>query len=86
MSQWDWREKANCAGTARDVMFPEHCGMTNEKPFAAALELCRNCTVRLECLAFAMEMESGQRCRYGVWGGMTPRQRWGLARENPTTV
>lgn len=82
-----WWEKANCKGAGVETMFPEYCGMTNENIFRDALQLCKTCTVRLDCLQFAMEMESGSRCRYGVWGGMTPRQRWAEWRdaENPAT-
>ena len=83
-----WWEKGNCVGASTETMFPEQCIITSERVFREALDLCKNCVVRLECLQFAMEMESGQRCRYGVWGGMTPRQRWSMWRdaENPAAT
>jgi WhiB family redox-sensing transcriptional regulator len=36
-----------------------------------AKQLCARCTVRLECLVFALEHEIS--C--GTWGGMTERER-----------
>jgi hypothetical protein len=38
---------------------------------AFALAICAECPVRAECLAYAVERGE----RFGVWGGMTARQR-----------
>ncbi len=37
----------------------------------AALKICGTCTVQEQCLDFALETRE----RFGVWGGMTERQR-----------
>ena len=37
----------------------------------AAIRICATCPVRDECLEFALETRE----RFGVWGGMTERQR-----------
>jgi WhiB family transcriptional regulator, redox-sensing transcriptional regulator len=40
---------------------------------------CRACPVRTECLAHALD----QRIEFGVWGGMTERERRALLRSRP---
>ena len=52
-----------------------------------AVPMCRKgCTVRRECLDDAMTWETGQvqSTRDGIYGGLTPRQRWRLARRTET--
>ena len=44
-----------------------------------AKRICRLCTVRYECLAAALD----SRTEFGVWGGMTERQRRALLKDNP---
>jgi len=41
--------------------------------------VCRSCPVRTECLADALD----NRVEYGVWGGMTERERRALLRRRP---
>jgi WhiB family redox-sensing transcriptional regulator len=41
--------------------------------------MCRACPVRMECLADALD----HRVEYGVWGGMTERERRALLRRRP---
>lgn len=41
-----------------------------------ALSICDTCTVRVECLEFALEA----RLTEGIWGGMTSKQRRRLLR------
>ncbi|MFF0484930.1 WhiB family transcriptional regulator [Streptomyces sp. NPDC004435] len=45
-----------------------------------AKALCAGCPVRAECLAYALD----ERVEYGVWGGMTERERRALLRRRPT--
>ena len=40
---------------------------------------CRSCPVRYECLADALD----NRIEFGVWGGMTERERRALLRRHP---
>ena len=40
---------------------------------------CRPCRVRTECLAHALD----ERVEFGVWGGMTERERRALLRGRP---
>ena len=44
-----------------------------------ARNFCRACPVRTECLAHALD----QRIEFGVWGGMTERERRALLRSRP---
>lgn len=41
--------------------------------------VCRGCPVRTECLADALD----NRVEFGVWGGMTERERRALLRRRP---
>jgi len=52
-------------------------GETQEQKRARAV--CAGCPVRLECLNEALS----QRIEWGVWGGMTERERRRLLRQRP---
>ena len=41
--------------------------------------MCRGCPVRTECLADALD----NRVEFGVWGGLTERERRALLRRRP---
>jgi hypothetical protein len=59
-----------------DVWFAERVSEV-----AKAVRACQPCPVRSTCLQAALEWESGlgTHYRFGVWGGLTPRQRAALA-------
>jgi WhiB family redox-sensing transcriptional regulator len=61
-----WQRKANCLGVDPDLFFPERGVSTRE-----AKEVCRGCTVRQECLDFAIA--NGE--KFGIWGGLSERER-----------
>ena len=62
-----WQDKALCAQTDPELFFPEKgCGARPAK------RICRACEVRAECLDYALN--AGDRL-YGVWGGMSERER-----------
>ncbi|MDO5499457.1 MAG: WhiB family transcriptional regulator [Propionibacteriaceae bacterium] len=65
----DWTLQARCQGTADDL-FVE--GAQQKK----ARLVCRGCAVRTHCLAEALD----NRIEWGVWGGMTERERRYLLR------
>ena len=67
-----WQERALCAQTDPEAFFPEKGGSTRE-----AKKVCRGCEVRAECLEFALEKDE----RFGIWGGMSERERRRLKRE-----
>ena len=52
-------------------LFPEKGGSTRE-----AKKVCLSCDVRVECLEYAL----GQDERFGIWGGLSERERRRLKR------
>jgi len=67
-----WQDRALCAQTDPEAFFPEKGVSTRE-----AKKVCRGCEVRAECLEFALENDE----RFGIWGGMSERERRRLKRE-----
>jgi WhiB family transcriptional regulator, redox-sensing transcriptional regulator len=61
-----WRLDALCAETDPEAFFPEKGGSTRE-----AKRVCTGCTVRAECLEFALANDE----RFGIWGGLSERER-----------
>jgi len=61
-----WQELGRCAESDPELFFPEKGGPTEEPK-----RVCRSCEVRVECLEYALE----NRERFGIWGGMSERQR-----------
>ena len=66
-----WQDQANCLGVDPDLFFPERGASTRE-----AKEVCRGCVVRLECLEYALDNAE----KFGIWGGMSERERRRLRR------
>lgn len=54
-----------------ELFFPISTTGPAEKQIARAKLICAGCTVRRECLEFAM----GHDQLYGIWGGTTPEDR-----------
>ena len=67
----EWQERALCAQTDPEAFFPEKGGSTRE-----AKRICAGCEVRSECLEYALEHDE----RFGIWGGMSERERRKLKR------
>ena len=67
-----WQDRALCAQTDPEAFFPEKGGSTRE-----AKRVCRSCEVRAECLEYALE--HGE--RWGIWGGLSERERRRVKRE-----
>lgn len=62
----DWQVRALCAQTDPEAFFPER-GESNRE----AKRICGMCTVRDECLAYALRRHEP----YGVWGGLSEHER-----------
>ena len=74
--QLDWFNKARCRGMKTNVFFPETAvGVSTAGIYDDAIKVCSLCSVADKCLAYAMEIETNDIRRYGVWGGKTPRER-----------
>lgn len=61
-----WMEHAKCLDADPDAFFPEKGGSTRE-----AKRICGACEVREECLSYALANDE----RFGIWGGMSERER-----------
>jgi WhiB family transcriptional regulator, redox-sensing transcriptional regulator len=61
-----WQERALCAQTDPESFFPEKGGSTRE-----AKRVCLACEVRAECLEYALAHDE----RFGIWGGLSERER-----------
>lgn len=61
-----WQQQALCAQTDPEAFFPEKGGSTRE-----AKSVCFSCSVRAECLEYALLNDE----RFGIWGGMSERER-----------
>lgn len=66
-----WQERALCAQTDPEAFFPEKGGSTRE-----AKRICSVCEVRAECLEYALAQDE----RFGIWGGLSERERRKLKR------
>ena len=71
IEQLPWASEARCLNADPDVFFPEKGGSTRE-----AKRICSECPVRVECLEYALEEDE----RFGIWGGMSERERRKLKR------
>jgi WhiB family redox-sensing transcriptional regulator len=67
-----WQERANCLGVDPDLFFPERGASTRE-----AKAVCRGCEVRAECLEYALD--HGE--KFGIWGGLSERERRRVRRQ-----
>lgn len=72
-NQPDWRIQAACRDTDPDGLFVRGAEQNRAKI------VCMGCPVRTECLAEALD----NRIDFGVWGGMTERERRALLRRRP---
>ncbi|MGP3966498.1 WhiB family transcriptional regulator [Streptomyces sp. 6N223] len=72
----DWSAHAACRETDPDELFVQGAAQNRAKA------VCSGCPVRTECLADALD----SRVEFGVWGGMTERERRALLRRRPTVT
>ncbi len=66
-----WQERALCAQTDPEAFFPEKGGSTRE-----AKRICLGCEVKDACLEYALAHDE----RFGIWGGLSERERRRLKR------
>lgn len=69
----DWAGQGRCSSSDPDALFVQG------KEQRLAKVVCRGCPVIAECLADALD----NRTPFGVWGGMTERERRALLRSRP---
>jgi WhiB family transcriptional regulator, redox-sensing transcriptional regulator len=66
-----WQDRALCAQTDPEAFFPEKGGSTRE-----AKRICLGCEVKDQCLDYALAHDE----RFGIWGGLSERERRRLKR------
>ena len=66
-----WQSDSLCAETDPEAFFPEKGGSTRE-----AKRICLGCEVKDECLEYALANDE----RFGIWGGLSERERRRLKR------
>jgi WhiB family redox-sensing transcriptional regulator len=69
----EWTSQARCTSQDPDALF------VRGKAQHDAKAVCRTCPVLAQCLAEALD----NRTEFGVWGGMTERERRALLRRRP---
>jgi WhiB family transcriptional regulator, redox-sensing transcriptional regulator len=71
-----WVLKAVCRASDPDELFVR--GAAQRK----AVVICRHCQVMQQCAAEALD----NKVEFGIWGGMTERQRRTLLKQHPEVV
>jgi WhiB family redox-sensing transcriptional regulator len=61
-----WQTDSLCAQTDPEAFFPEKGGSTRD-----AKKICSSCEVRSNCLEYALQNDE----RFGIWGGLSERER-----------
>jgi WhiB family transcriptional regulator, redox-sensing transcriptional regulator len=72
-----WQIRAACRGPQASVFFPPaHFERKDEKleRERRAKEICTSCSVRKECLEYAMKIKEP----HGIWGGLNEAERKNL--------
>ncbi len=68
-----WAERGSCRDMDPDTLFVPGAAQHRAK------RVCASCPVRVECLTEALD----NRLEFGIWGGMTERERRSLLRRRP---
>ena len=71
-----WAAQAACRTSDPDTLFVQGAAQNRAKA------ICSGCVVRTDCLADALD----NRVEFGVWGGMTERERRALLRCRPNVT
>jgi WhiB family redox-sensing transcriptional regulator len=76
-ADYSWRNEALCRDTDPELFFP--IGTTGQAllQISEAKNVCCECTVKRECLEFAIE--TNQDC--GIWGGLSEDERRDVRRK-----
>jgi WhiB family redox-sensing transcriptional regulator len=68
-----WQDQALCAQTGAEFFFPEPGSSVRE-----AKRICGMCAMRSACLEYALNNDE----RFGVWGGLSEKERLSLRRND----
>jgi WhiB family redox-sensing transcriptional regulator len=61
-----WTDRARCRGSDPEQFFVRGAAQARR-----AIKVCGRCTVKEQCLRYALDNDID----FGVWGGLTERQR-----------
>ena len=77
-STWvqDWAQYGTCRKAEPDALFVRGAAQQ------AAKQVCMGCRVIAECLADSLDNQT----EFGIWGGMTERERRALLKRRPDLV
>ncbi len=67
-----WRELGACKGLEPSIFYPD-----DDDEALDAKAVCADCSVRIACLEFALQIREKQ----GVWGGATEHERRRMIRQ-----
>ncbi|MFF6982960.1 WhiB family transcriptional regulator [Streptomyces sp. NPDC008343] len=70
----DWRDRAGCRHEDPDLFFPIGTSGPTLLQTEQAKAVCRRCSVREECLRWALDTEQF----IGIWGGKSEDERRAL--------
>jgi WhiB family redox-sensing transcriptional regulator len=70
-SATNWRAAGACLTADPDLFFPISTKGPAEQQIMRAKMICAGCSVRRQCLEFALSHD----LVYGIWGGTTPEDR-----------
>lgn len=71
-----WALRGSCISAEPDALFVRGAAQQQAK------QVCMSCPVIAECLADALD----NRTEFGVWGGMTERERRALLKRRPGVI
>lgn len=74
-----WRSRGACSGLDTAVFYP---ASEIDEDAEEAKAVCAMCTVRQQCLDYALENREHE----GVWGGATERERRRILRQRRKTA
>lgn len=74
-ARYDWRDFGACVGHVEITWFPARGESTR-----AAKAICASCPVRDVCREVALARGE----KFGIWGGLSERQRRRLRRDTPS--
>ena len=72
----DWMLDAECTRHQPEIFYPEPAGRSVNE----AKRICSDCTVRAQCLAYALD--HGE-VYFGVWGGLSAKERQRIQPHQP---
>ena len=76
-ADYSWRDHALCRDTDPELFFPVGTTGIALVQIDKARQVCRECTVRAECLDYALETNQDS----GIWGGLSEEERRVIRRQ-----